>query len=257
MKLLFVFALFMQFTIFSQTITTTLTLNGIPENIQCNETWTEEGLNLSFVNTTEDDCASGNCSFGVFSSTSVMLFPSRLTVDLSSLPNIQSVEVDILDNCGTECTKAFLIDGSNNNIDSASNGTAMSAETLTLENINGGSLSKFAVSSCEGEILEIRIYQNDVTSGSEDVFEAMGFTIYPNPSTSVDDLQFNISTLSAEDFPISVDMMSMDGKLIYRKDITSLSDSHFVIPSNVLSQGIFFLKVKSGNKLLTKKIIRH
>ena len=156
-------ALLASFSAFGQTVT--LTLNNVPEDIACNETWTEQGLDINLVETTSDDCTSGSCYFG-FWEQSLALWPSRLTIDLSSLQNIQMVEIDIDDLCGPDCTRAFLIDETMINIDSVKNGPT-GPQTLTLENPSQVFLTELAISSCEGTINEIRIYQNTSAINNE------------------------------------------------------------------------------------------
>jgi hypothetical protein len=152
--------------------TITLTLNNIPENILCNEIWTEQNLDMSLVETTSDDCTqgSGSCYFGfmnqAFNSFPLWLYPSRLTIDLSSLQNIQMVEIDIDDNCGPDCTRAFLIDETMMNIDSVKNGPT-GPQTLILDNPTQVFLTELAISSCEGSINEIRIFQNTSSINNE------------------------------------------------------------------------------------------
>ena len=154
-KLLLI-AFILHSTVFGQTIT--LTLNNVPETIICNEIWTEQNLDMRLVETTSDDCTAGSCYFG-FWEQSLALWPSRLTIDLSSLQNIQMVEIDIDDLCGPDCTRAFLIDETMMNVDSVKNGPT-GPQTLTLENTSQVLLTELAISSCEGSINEIRIFQN-------------------------------------------------------------------------------------------------
>jgi len=152
--------------------TVTLTLNNIPENILCNEIWTEQNLDMSLVETTADDCTSGSgsCYFGfmnqAFNSFPLWLYPSRLTIDLSSLQNVQMVEVDIYDNCGFYCTQAFLMENTEI-ISSKGNSLSIESETLILENPTQEFLTELAISSCEGAINEIRIYQNTSSINNE------------------------------------------------------------------------------------------
>ena len=136
-----------------------LTLDNVASNIVTNDVWTEENINLSFISATADDCGTGSSSFGV-EATFVWLYPSRLSLDLSSLQNIQKVEVDINDWCSADCTQAFLIDSSEVIINNAGNTLILSPETLILENSSGGFISELAISSCEGQIHEVRVYQN-------------------------------------------------------------------------------------------------
>lgn len=150
---------------FASAQTLTLTMDNVPESIFCGETWTDQGLNLRLDTTTASDCYAGSCFFGV-EGEDFWLYPSRLTIDISSLENLEMVEVDINDNCGAECTRAFLLEGAGMNVDSAYN-AATGSETLTVVNPMNESLTEFAVSSCEGIVQEIRFYQG--TSSAFDV----------------------------------------------------------------------------------------
>ncbi|MDA9627990.1 hypothetical protein N9S69_04050 [Flavobacteriaceae bacterium] len=134
-----------------------MTLDNISSNTVTNDVWTEENINLSFVSATADDCGTGNSTFGL-EATFVWLYPSRLSLDLQSLQSIQRVEVDIIDWCNTDCTQAFLIDSSGGIINNAGNTLIQSSETLIIENPSEGPLSELAISSCEGQIHEVRIY---------------------------------------------------------------------------------------------------
>ena len=147
----------------------TLTLDNVPESVVCNEVWTEQNVSLSFVSTTTDDCNPDGCSFAASGpalglAESVMVWPSRLTVDLSDLPGIQTVEVDIVDYCGFYCTQAFLMDTAG--IVSVKGNSEVGAETLIMDNPSQAALTELAISGCESGINEIRIYQS--TSAIED-----------------------------------------------------------------------------------------
>ena len=69
------------------------------------------------------------------------------------------VEIDIDDYCGPDCTRAFIKDDTMMNVDSVKNGPT-GPQTLTLENTSQVLLTELAISSCEGSINEIRIFQN-------------------------------------------------------------------------------------------------
>ena len=140
--------------------TIVLTLDNVSSSLETNEVWTEENINLSFVNTTSEDCGLGNSTFGV-EPTFVWLYPSRLSVDLQSIQGIQRIEVDVNDWCNTDCTQAFLIDNTRMAIHSIGNTRIQSYETLIIENPSEASLSELAISSCEGQIHEVRIYTLD------------------------------------------------------------------------------------------------
>jgi hypothetical protein len=170
MRLLFTaLAFLISVSLFGQTVT--LTLNNVSEAVMCNEIWTEQNLDLSFVSTATVDCVPDLCLFtsntpdmGV--EMSIMLYPSRLTVDLSSLQDIQKVEVDIVDYCGFYCTQAFLMDNTGI-ISSKGNSLSSVSETLIMENLSQASCTELAISGCESGVNEIRIYQNTSSINNE------------------------------------------------------------------------------------------
>jgi hypothetical protein len=121
---------------------------------QCDETWDEAGVVLSFVNTIDEDCGQGSCFFGT-SEGGVSLAPARLSLDLSGLADrVIAAEVDVIDGCGTSCTQAFLYSG-DTQVDHASN--VESEETFQLSS-QGADVDRLAVSSCEGTVDEIRLW---------------------------------------------------------------------------------------------------
>ncbi len=142
----------------------TLTLDGVT-GVTCDQVWAEAGLDLSFTTTTAEDCdGGGSCSFGAEGGSSLWLYPSRFMVDFGSSRAISRVEVDVIDWCGAGCTRAFLYEpdwtvGMAEN--SASGGTP---QTLILQS-ESGTASAVAVSSCEGEVSEIRITFGDADPG--------------------------------------------------------------------------------------------
>ena len=166
------FLLFLQLIASGQSIT--LTLDSISSNTNCNDIWTEQNLDLSFVIGTSDDCGAGACYFDV-EPTYVWLYPSRLSVDLSGLQNIQKVEIDVISYCSyfsPQCTFSHLMDSTGmiintvgNTINNPGNSINGTLETIIIENPTEGFLSELAISSCEGNVQEIRIFQK----GAENV----------------------------------------------------------------------------------------
>ena len=133
-------------------VVTELHLGTVPPGVQCGEVWVESGVELYFTSTTADDCdGGGNCFFGLGSGL-VWLFPARLMVDLGDPTLIYRVEIDVRDNCGVGCTKAFLYNGGSQ-VDSVQNTTVGAAEVLVMDLGAGENVDAIAISSCEGEVL--------------------------------------------------------------------------------------------------------
>jgi len=128
---------------------------GLPTDPACDDTWTEAGATLAFVNTTADDCTAGRCSYMTDpTSNAVWLYPGRLEARLQSAGcGSTTVEVDIDDFCGAGCTKAFAYDTAGTELARAEN-TGSGVETLTLTSTTP--IATVAVSSCEGMVTEIR-----------------------------------------------------------------------------------------------------
>jgi len=148
-------------------VITTLTFETPPSAI-CNDPWLENDVVMWFTETTAEDCTLGMCYFGTGVG-EVWLYPCRLMVDLEQSYPIDRVEIDINDGCGADCTKAFLYDSAAM-VASASN-PSVGPHTFTLVP-STGVISSIAVSSCEGAVLEIRIYA-DVTDADSPSWGAL------------------------------------------------------------------------------------
>lgn len=246
------FLLFLQLIASGQSIT--LTLDSISSNTNCNDIWTEQNLDLSFVIGTSDDCGAGACYFDV-EPTYVWLYPSRLSVDLSGLQNIQKVEIDVISYCSyfsPQCTFSHLMDSTGmiintvgNTINNPGNSINGTLETIIIENPTRGFLSELAISSCEGNVHEIRIYQN-ILSTDQIELDDRAFAIYPNPV---------------------IDMINIDvsGNLKYEATIYDLQGRIMISTTNqstidiqTLSQGTYLIKITdldSGQNVSEKIII--
>ena len=246
------FLLFLQLIASGQSIT--LTLDSISSNTNCNDIWTEQNLDLSFVIGTSDDCGAGACYFDV-EPTYVWLYPSRLSVDLSGLQNIQKVEIDVISYCSyfsPQCTFSHLMDSTGmiintvgNTINNPGNSINGTLETIIIENPTAGFLSELAISSCEGNVHEIRIYQN-ILSTDQIELDDRAFAIYPNPAT---------------------DMINIDvsGNLKYEATIYDLQGRIMISTTNqstidiqTLTKGTYLIKITdldSGQNVSEKIII--
>jgi hypothetical protein len=246
------FLLFLQLIASGQSIT--LTLDSISSNTNCNDIWTEQNLDLSFVIGTSDDCGAGACYFDV-EPTYVWLYPSRLSVDLSGLQNIQKVEIDVISYCSyfsPQCTFSHLMDSTGmiintvgNTINNPGNSINGTLETIIIENPTEGFLSELAISSCEGNVHEIRIYQN-ILSTNQIELDDRAFAIYPNPV---------------------IDMINIDvsGNLKYEATIYDLqgrimisTTNQSIIDIQTLPQGTYLIKITdldSGQNVSEKIII--
>jgi hypothetical protein len=140
-----------------------ITLDGIGD-VACDDVWTEAGLDIHFTTTAPEDCdGGGSCSFGTDPG-EAWLYPGRLVVDFAGSRQVEQVEVFVVDWCGTGCTQAFLYEGGVMVDDAGNTVGGGTPETLTLIP-SGGTADRVAVSSCEGQVTEIRISFGDAEPG--------------------------------------------------------------------------------------------
>ena len=103
---------------------------------------------------------------------------------------------------------------------------------------NGGAIDpNFSQSSMV--IDYVRVYQN-TTASTEDVFENK-FSVYPNPSSDV----LNIRTNEPID---KVELYNTIGQLIVAKKTTNINISS-------INRGVYILKIYSGKRIVTKKVM--
>jgi len=116
----------------------------------CNQIWEESGIPM-FVK----ERSAGNCGTFGLGNGSIFMAPAIVNFDLSSLGTINSIEVDIGDNCGFGCTKAIMYFGYNE-VDTVEN-SIIGAETLVYTNDNNNLIDAMCVSGGEGGVQEVRI----------------------------------------------------------------------------------------------------
>lgn len=123
----------------------------------CFTIFTEEGVPQQMVEN------SGSCSFDYSTANNgeLWLFPATLSVDLSGLGNIEKVEVDHTDYCGTGCSQTALLNGGSPVLNTA-NTMVGSQETMILDNTNMLAVDELTISSFEGLFFEIRIFVQNV-----------------------------------------------------------------------------------------------
>ena len=76
-------------------------------------------------------------------------------------------------------------------------------------------------------------------------------TVYPNPCNGI----FNIQILNNEFEYSSMQISNMQGQIIWQKELSNSINHTENIDISNFSKGIYFLKISTGEKIVTKKII--
>ena len=75
--------------------------------------------------------------------------------------------------------------------------------------------------------------------------------IFPNPSDGI----FTIEINKTENNKVSVEILDITGKLVYRNDFPVMGTLKETIDLQNLNKGMYFLRVKEGEKISTVKVI--
>jgi len=146
----------------------------------CSTAFTEDGITQQLIP------YSGNCSFSYSTSNNgeLWLFPASLILDLSTMSNIDKIEIDQFDFCGPACTTATL----NNNgtaVLSTSNANTSIPEMLVINNPSQLASDELVISSGESLIYEIRIFvaQNICYNVPVPVIQGLPFFTFTSTNT--------------------------------------------------------------------------
>jgi hypothetical protein len=82
---------------------------------------------------------------------------------------------------------------------------------------------------------------NEVSAG--------GVTILPNPSNG----KFYLETKNLSSDPIELQVMDLTGRIIYERQL--FISEKFEIDLSGQQKGMYFVRIKSGEGLLTRKIV--
>ncbi|MCD4793586.1 MAG: choice-of-anchor J domain-containing protein [Bacteroidales bacterium] len=99
------------------------------------------------------------------------------------------------------------------------------------------------------EALEWFGYETDIEENpiSENEF----VTVYPNPSNGV----FNVQMLNNKSAYLSMQIFNIQGQIIWQKELSNSINYTENINISNFTKGIYFIKINTGKKIVTKKII--
>jgi hypothetical protein len=90
---------------------------------------------------------------------------------------------------------------------------------------------------------------------AEPTAEDLSVSVYPNPSTSSDNLSMQV--VAKEEAPIHVSIVDMMGKPFYEATMESsaVSNGMQLVPTERMLKGIYVITVKQGNKVTRERVI--
>ena len=82
-------------------------------------------------------------------------------------------------------------------------------------------------------------------------FNLLGFSMYPNPTTNYVNLSFSNASKN-----IDIAVFDVLGKQVFSKQKAELIDSSFTLDVSNYNNGLYFVKINSEGKTITKKLIK-
>ena len=79
----------------------------------------------------------------------------------------------------------------------------------------------------------------------------MNFALYPNPNNGRFTINFEADAIS----PVEVNVFDLRGRVIYSNTFANQSLFNETIDLNSIQSAVYLLKVKNGNRSVTKKIV--
>ena len=87
----------------------------------------------------------------------------------------------------------------------------------------------------------------------DNISRNMDLKIFPNPATNC----LNISLPMTKEYrKIDLEILSLDGKILFKKREFEISDAQFSVNLNDFESGIYLVKINTGGKTFTGKIIK-
>ncbi len=90
---------------------------------------------------------------------------------------------------------------------------------------------------------------SDATAFGSNILYREGFYIYPNPSEGSFNIELNQPATSG---PVYVEIFRIDGNPVYTN---TYRDTNDIVFSGLLGQGMYLLRIVTGNKVMTEKLM--
>lgn len=105
-----------------------------------------------------------------------------------------------------------------------------------------------APSFCDTAMVIITV---TLPSGIQEAFSGVNMLVYPNPVTSQLNIRFSDESITNVDAHI----IDIRGKDVYKANGKSVNGQKLLLPVKNLENGIYFLRIYSGEKVFTKKFV--
>ena len=92
---------------------------------------------------------------------------------------------------------------------------------------------------------------DSLTGLNDDLAFDFKFVVYPNPNSGV----FNIGYQLPQNKPGLIEILDINGKLLWSRNLPAWSSTQKIIHNDRLPQGFYLIRLKSDKKFATQKLI--
>jgi len=94
-------------------------------------------------------------------------------------------------------------------------------------------------------------YNNGITTGlvTEDLTASI--KVFPNPASG----RFTVSIINAETTDLTIELITISGQVLYRKDVKDANTYNDEIDASRLAKGVYYLKVLRGKEVKVEKVV--
>ena len=128
--------------------------------------------------------------------------------------------------------------------------TSTKVGTLDLNAINWFRIYDSKSGSITTRIDAIEVYNSDLNAIEDLKFAENEISVYPNPVQN----QLNIKLVNANSSYVNLTLFDVSGKIMIQKAINSRNAPDYQLDVSGLNTGLYFLKITSDRKTITKKI---
>jgi len=122
-----------------------------------------------------------------------------------------------------------------------------------INNKANGHAVVMVVNATTGEILNAEVAPISTINSTDDLAAAQyAFNVYPNPTSSVSTISFNLPEATS----VKMEVYNTMGSLVYTNGTQSMNSGKQILSFNgaELPNGIYFVNLTIGNELVTKKV---
>ncbi len=219
---------------------------------------------LSFYNSTSGDVDYFSFEPMSFSGATAV----QLTFDVSYAQYSSTVndklQVDVSTNCGVSWTPRYVKAGSSLSTNGTTYFTSEYAPTSAAqwrhETVNFPSsylgqpsvLVRFKGTSAQGNDVYVDNVNFSVTTGIDEASNFSEVNVYPNPASDIVNVEFNLSEVTG----VSIELTDELGQQLVKSEQGNLSTGmqKYSLNTDRLSNGLYFVSVKTNKGVITKKL---